>query len=272
MSKAIFRETIEVCDRAFRMLEARIPVPVRVPYGNDFVFRYEKHTPEIVAIQKLSRLSTGLKASTALLDLGFYQELGAIFRMLDEFREDVQLMWDAIRNQGISDVQQQFIDEFFQEEFDSASPLESTQKRHRVPRAKIQAAIAKMGAKVLNPSDAHKVARTLANTFSGYVHGSSVHILEMCEGDPPRYYLNGMRGTRHQETFEKTTLKHFHRSLGAFFDAAMAFGIDDLAHDLRQFMEEYYGRTPQYSLEEKVREMRGDSSGAGDGMGSSKNE
>lgn len=106
MSEAIFRETIGICDRAFQTLEAQIPAPIRVRYGDDFVFRYEKHTPEIVAIQKLSRISTGLKASIALLRLGFYQELGAMFRMLDEFREDVHPMCDTIRNQCISKIQQ----------------------------------------------------------------------------------------------------------------------------------------------------------------------
>ena len=256
--ETIFRETIKTCDRAFRTLEAQIPAPIRVPRGNDndFVFRYEKHTPEIAAIQKLSRISTGLKASAALLDLGLYQELGAIFRMLEEFREDVHFMCDAIRNQGTSDLQQQFIKEFFQEEFDSDSPLESTQKRKRVPRRKIQAAWANRGAKVLNPSDAQKMAQTLTKMLSGYVHGSSGHILDMYGGDPPRYSLSGMRGTRRQETFEYYAWHYFQLSLGAFFDAAMAFGLNDLAQSLKLFMEQYYGKTETHSLDDRVKEMR----------------
>ena len=269
MSETIFRETIEVCDRAFRTLEAQIPAPIRVRYGDDSVFRYEKHTPEIVVVQKLSRISTGLKASMALLHLGLYQELGVMFRMLDEFREDVHLMCDAIRNRGTSDVQQRFIEEFFQEEFNLDSPLESTQKRNRVPRRKIQAALANIGDEVLNPSDAKEVYQTLANTFSGYVHGSSVHILDMCGGDPPRYYLSGMRGTRHQKTFEYHAWHYFQRSLGAFLDASMAFGLDDLARSIRQFMEQHYRKTETYSLDNLVKEMRRNSSTKSGGVRSS---
>ena len=112
-----------------------------------------------------------------------------MFRMLDEFREDVSLMCDAIRNGHTSKMQQRFIDEFFQEEFDADSPLDSTQRRNRVPRRKIQAFIAQLDANQLNPSDSQEVARTIANTNSGYVHGTSDHILEMCGGNPPRYYL-----------------------------------------------------------------------------------
>ena len=266
MNETIFRETIGACDRAFQMLEAQIPAPIRVRYGDDFVFRYEKHTPEILAIQKLSRISTGLKASMALLRLGLYQELGAMFRMLDEFKEDVHLMCDAIRNQCTSDVQQKFIEEFFQEEFDSDSPLESTQKRDRVSRKKIQAALAKISKEVLNPSDTQKTAQTLAKVFSGYVHGSSVHILDMYGGDPPRYYLSGMRGTRHQETFEYLAWHYFQRSLGTFLDAAMAFGLNDLVQSLRQFMEQHYGKTETYSLDNRVKEMRRSASATGGGV------
>ena len=127
-----------------------------------------------------------------------------MFRMLDEFREDVSLMCDAIRRNGHTlKMQQRFIDEFFQEEFDADSPLDSTQRRDRVPRRKIQAFIAQLDVNLLNPSDSQEVARTIANTNSGYVHGTSDHILEMCGGNPPRYYLDGMLGTRHEETFEK---------------------------------------------------------------------
>ncbi len=266
MSKAVFRETIEICDRAFQTLETHIPAPIRVRHGDDFVFRYKEHIPEVVAIQKLSRISTGLKASVALLDLGLYQELGAVFRMLDEFREDVQFMCDAIRKQCISDIQRRFIEEFFQEEFDSGNPLESTQKRDRIPRRQIQAALANIGAEVLNPSDAQEVYRTLANTFSGYVHGSSVHILEMYGEDPPRYCLSGMCGTRHQRTFENTACEYFVRSLCAFFDAAMAFGRDDLAHCFQQFMEQRYGKTKGDSLGKSVQKMRRDASATGGGI------
>lgn len=254
--ETLFRETIKTCDRTFRTLEAQIPAPIPVPYANDFVFRYEEHTPKIVTVQKLSRISTGLKASMALLHLGLYQELGAISRMLDEFGEDVRFMCDAIRNQNTSDVQRQFIEEFFQEEFDSDNPLASTQKRNRVPRRKIQAALAKLSEEDLNQSDAQEMIRTLTNTFSGYVHGSSVHILDMYGGNPPHYHLSGMRGTRHEKIFEDHMWYCFQRSLCAFFDAAGAFGLNDLAQSLRQFIEQHYGKTPTYSIDDRVKEMR----------------
>lgn len=254
-----FRDTLAVCDLAFRRLEAQIPCPSRVPKGDNFVFRYVDHTPEIVVVQKLSRTLTGLRATLALLEKGLYQEVGAMFRMLDEFREDVSLMCDAIRNGHTSKMQQRFIDEFFQEEFDADSPLDSTQRRNRVPRRKIQAFIAQLDANQLNPSDSQEVARTIANTNSGYVHGTSDHILEMCGGNPPRYYLDGMLGTRHEETFEKTARDYLYRALISFIEAALAFGQYDLDRCLDQFkhsFEQCLGMTESRSAEEWMREIR----------------
>ena len=264
-SNAPFRATIVVCDRAFRALEETVPGPIRKSVNGDFVLRYEEKTPRVVVIQKLSRISTGLKASRALLDLGLYHEVGAAFRMLDEFGEDVQFMCFAMHNLCTPETQKAFVDEFFQEEFDSADVLQST-KRHRVPRKKIRAEIARVHSEALNPSDAQAIARTVQNVQSGYVHGPSVHILDMCGGDPPRYYLNGMRGTRRQDTFENTAREYFDRALGAFALAACAFGLTMLAADLRQFQECEYGKAPTENgyLNRAVRRLRGQAKSRGE--------
>lgn len=257
MRETLFRDTIEVCDKAFRALEAQIAAPVRVPFGSSFVFRYKERTPEIVVVQKLSRISTGLKASEALLSLGLLQELGAIFRMLDEFREDVSFMCSAIRNQSTSELQRRFIDEFFQEEVDPSSALGAPRKRNRVPRAKVQAANAKTSEDVMNPSDGQEVARSLARTFSGYVHGSSVFVLEMWGGDPPRYHLNGMKGTVLQSVFERHAGHYFERSLGAFAESALSFGLGGLGTKLMRFLDVRYGRASQVDLDDVVKRIRG---------------
>jgi len=154
-------DTIAICESTFRILEAGIPDPVRVTKGDDFVFRYDQHSPEIVIVQKLARIVSGLYASIALFEKGLYQELGTIFRLQDEFREDVSFMCDAIRRGELSNIQQRFVDDFFQEEFDSESPLLSTQRRDRVPRRQIQAALARAEVSELNPGNSQELSRTI---------------------------------------------------------------------------------------------------------------
>ena len=252
-------DTISVCEAVFVELEGSIPDPVLVPTDDSFVFRYEDHTPHIVVVQKLSRIATGLRASLALLEQGLYQEVGALFRMLDEFGEDVWFMCDAILRGRRSALQERFIADFFQSEFDHENPLLATQRRNRVPRRQIQAAIARMPENTVNPHDAQEVARTIANAQSGYVHGTSEHILDMYGGDPPRYHLKGMLGTRRQTTFEDLAWSYCYRGLLAFMAAAGAFRLTTLLENLfayRAAFEENWGRTEWESSEQLIRELR----------------
>ncbi len=254
-----FHDTVAVCEVAFHALEARVPNPERVEDGDDFAFRYMEHTPHVVAVQKLSRICTGLRAVLVLLERGLYQEVAVIFRMLDEFREDVTLMCSAIRSNCISELQQRFIDGFFQEEFDNDTPLAARQRRDRVPRRQIHAAIARLPEAQLNPSDAQEVTRTITSVNSGYVHGTSGHILEMYGGDPPRYHLNGMLGTRRQATFEELAWTYFYRSLLSHMEALLTFELNDLLQELFRFralFERRWGRTEWPPAEELIREIR----------------
>lgn len=196
------RSTLSICELVFRILESQIPRPVRVEKRDGFVFRYAQQTPQIVVVQKLSRICTGLRSTLALLEQGLYQEVGVMYRLLDEFREDVVLICEAIRTGQVTELQKRFMDEFFQEEFDHEEPLCATQRRDRVPRRQLQAALGRLPHGALNPSDSQELARTLTKTFSGYVHGTSESILEMYGGDPAQYHLEGMIGTRRQAEFE----------------------------------------------------------------------
>lgn len=252
-------DTLVICELAFQELENEIPRPVRVPSGDHFVFRYAEQTPQILVVQKLARLCTGLRSVFALLARGLYQEVGVMFRLLDEFREDASFMCEAIRTGQLTDLQQRFINEFFQEEFDSQNPLDANQPRDRVSRRRIQAALARVPHAALNPHDGQALPRTITKSFSGYVHGASGHILELYGGDPSRYYLEGMLGTPRQQEFEDQTWDYFYRSLLSFAEAALAFGLADLAERLRRcrdYFEHQWGQTEWRSPEDLIREMR----------------
>lgn len=252
-------DTIEVCDAAFRALETRVPRPVRVARGDDFVFRYAERRPEIVVVQKLSRLPSGLRACLALMERGLYQEVGVLFRTLDEFQEDISFMCESLRRNRVSELQQRFMDEFFQEEFDNENPLRATQRRDRVPRRQIRAFIARIEESPLNPSDHQELHRTIANVNSGYVHGTSAHILDSYGGSPPRYHLDGMLATRRQTTFEETAWHYFYRALLSFMEAAISLGEAGLVRNLyafRDFYEREWGRTEWQSPEQVIRDLK----------------
>ena len=257
--QTIFVETLNTLEEAFRVLERHIEAPIKVPWKTGFCYRYDQKNPKILVVQKLTRIITGLKACRVLAGRGLYQEVGVMHRILDEHGEDVMFISEAIRTEQLTDLQQRFIDEFFQPEFDNSNPLLATQKRRRIPRNQIQAAIARFEHHPMNPSDAQALSRTISKMYSGYVHGASEHILGMYDGT--RYRLNGMLGTPRQRECEDDMWNYFYRSLIALMYACLAFDEQGILAELYEFRaryEEAWGHTDWASPAKAVADIKRD--------------
>jgi hypothetical protein len=256
----LYLETLPVLQRAFHLLESKIEKPTFVERRSYYVFRYENQTVHAAVIQKLARLISGLHASLLLLQGGFVQELGVIFRTLDEFQEDILFLCQAIQTGELTELHQEYLKYFYQEEFDVPdNPFLSEQNRPTIPRKKIQAAIAKIPESELNPSDAQELYRTLSKAYSGYVHGASVHIMEMYGGNPPQYYLAGMRDTPRIATFTENLWDYFYRGLLSVMFVVLSFGEQKLLQDLyalRNYFEKKSGETEWEHPEKMVKRMK----------------
>src|SRR5690606_24096800 len=92
-------------------------------------FRYTKHNDVILVFLKGARYMSLLHTSIILLDVGHCNEMGILFRCMDEAFEDAILFAEPKGNDGnISEEQKQTFHEFFQEEFESSSqPWPKTQ-------------------------------------------------------------------------------------------------------------------------------------------------
>ncbi|MBM4053912.1 MAG: hypothetical protein FJ264_04390 [Planctomycetes bacterium] len=105
-----------------------------------------------------------------------------------------------------------------------------------------------------------EIHRTLSQTFSGYVHGASSHIMEMYGGDPPRYYLAGMIDTPLIASCTENIFHYFHRGLMSVMFVAGSFGEQKLLQDLytfRGYFEEKSGRTEWEHPEKMIKKMKG---------------
>ena len=163
----LYEKIADVIENAFRQIEALVPPPVFISRGSYHVFRYEDKSVEAAVVQKCARLISGLKASLVLLRSGYVQELGAMFRMLDEFNEDILFLCQAIRTGELTELHKKYLDAFYQEEFDNPdSAFLSTQRRSTISRQKIHAAISQIPEQKLNPSDNQELHRTLSQTLS----------------------------------------------------------------------------------------------------------
>lgn len=256
----LYIETLPVLQRAFAILESKIEKPVLVKPGTPHAFRYEKQSLEAAVIQKLARVISGLHASLCLLDGGFSQELGGIFRTLDEFNEDILFLCQAIRTGDVTKLHQQYLDFFYQEEFDEPNdPFLSKQKRPTIPRKNIHAAIAKIPENEINRSDSQELNRTLSQAYSGYIHGASGHIMEMYGGNPPRFHLSGMLNTPRLEASIQDAWNYFHRGLGSTMIIAIAFGEQELLQELLsfcQYFEKQSDQTEWESPEKMVKKIK----------------
>jgi hypothetical protein len=87
-----------------------------------------------------------------------------------------------------------------------------------------------------NPADqarGNKLGRILTKAYSGFVHASSPHIMDMCAGHAPLFDISGQHKTFRRPTFERDAMNYFFRGILAMGIAARAFGDDELFELMR---------------------------------------
>lgn len=236
----LYLEVLQKMDAWMHAFEKLVPAPKRVSLGGQLAIRYVEKTIYQALVQKLARLVSGLGAARILSLQGYVQELGALQRMLDEFREDITFLSLAVIYNDQSDLPIRYLEYFYQEEFDKPDdPVGSTQDRPMIPRKKIQAYIAQSEAAASDPSRSIQLSKTISKAYSGYVHGASPHIMEMYGGNPPRFHVQGMLGTPREEGHKRDIWNVFYRGINAFGFAAKAFGKEDLLKDILALRERF---------------------------------
>jgi hypothetical protein len=190
-------------------------------------------------VQKLARVVSGLHAAWLLLENGFLQEQAAIQRMLDEFHEDILFLAFAVINREQTPLHQKYLDAFYKEEFDAPTAVESSHDRPMVSRKKIRAYIARVDLAGTDPSTAVTLSHTIHSGYSGFVHGASPHIMDMLQGNPPRFRIHGMGGTSRQDEHRNDLYNPFFRAIISFAMVAKAFGDDELFQSLHAYHLEF---------------------------------
>lgn len=234
----LYNQTLRQLDKSFRRLEVLVPPPYRMRHVDSFVFRYREQTLLQALLQKLARMVSGLHAARMLCDKGFFQEQGAMQRILDELHEDIWFLAFAEINRDVTQLHRDYLDAFYREEFDPVTGA-ALLDRPMVPRRKIRAYLSRLEEAPWNPSDAVRLYHTVHSGLSGFVHGASSHIMDMWGGDPPRFHLHGMTGTPLEASHRHELYNPFFRAILSFAIAAKAFGDDKLCGTLTVFHKEF---------------------------------
>ena len=236
----LYAQALTAMEQFVHRLDKRVPPPQLVTHRGAHAFRHVEKAVGQAIVQKLVRMVSTLHAARLLQNHGFVQEQGALQRILDEIQDDIRFLTYGVICDDRMPLHQRYLDAFFEEEFDAADALGSTQKRDMIPRKKIRAYNASKG----SPKRSLEVeaSRTIHKTFSGYVHAASPHVMDMYGGDPPRFHMSGMRDTPLQDEHQKDLCNCFYRGTVALALAAKALDDDVLLSEIRDFCQ-WFERT-----------------------------
>lgn len=233
-------EAIQIMSDAFEKMEAAIAPPVRVPFSNSFLFRYENKGIHEALIQKLARYLSGLNAINSLLAFGYIQETAVLQRTLDEIQEDIFFLATAKTNGTHTDRHRKYLEAFYADAVTARSKGDvKIPKPNLLPRKKIRAHTMNALGQGIDAAQVLIAAEAVGTAYSGYVHATSENIMEMYGGERPHYHLQGLAGTpRCQETI-KANESHVYRGIMATIVSAKAFGRAELVKELHGFLQQY---------------------------------
>lgn len=209
---------LEFCERHFRLLENSVPAPQWVPWGDEYNWRYVEKLPKQMVVQKLARQVTGLKTIDHLILQGFLQEVGIMFRVLDELSEDVFYVSLAMANGNWTENHAKYSDYFWSEDDDDKQPP--------VPRKKIRAYINRVF-ELPDPSSADAVGRTLHKAYSDFVHARSAPTMGMVCGPPAKFVLEGIVDVYAQQRYIEQMPSYFYRAATSTAVATKALLTED---------------------------------------------
>lgn len=223
ISRALFKEAIDAMEAGFRRLEVRVPIPRMVQKGEGTTLRYVEQTIYQALLLKLARHISGLNACDVLLAAGYVQEQAVIQRTLDELDEDIMFLCFGAQNRTVK-LHRKYLKTFWQEEFEEGvPPIGNTAGRYHVSRREIHEWLGRqLGTSVDDPS--MKALRVIQQTYSGYVHAASPHIMDMCGGPHMRFHLRGLNGTPRIPEHVHDLWNYVYRGLLSASTVALAFG------------------------------------------------
>jgi hypothetical protein len=114
---------------------------------------------------------------------GHLQEIGVLYRMLDEIAEDITFLALGMRTGNWTSDHEAYAKYFWSEDDnDKQPPVQRKKVRAYVNRAAGQS----------NPSHGEAIGRLIHKTFSDYVHVRSAPIMGMVKGPPAHFDLDGI--------------------------------------------------------------------------------
>jgi len=199
-------------------------------------FLYEGPNPVIFLVLKMARIVTAFYAAFELTKQGLFEDAGAILRIIIECRHDIDFIMEGLTEDPFPDNKKEVLDNFFNKEIQAPEEMMGTMKKPpTIPRKKIYPAVGRL----LSPGDPDRIQRISKiqeEMFSGYVHASYPHIMEMYEGIGKEFRMSGVR-MRIPMLIKQVAL-NIHPSLNQFAILAKALNLTGLKIKLVESVKE----------------------------------
>jgi hypothetical protein len=228
------RKYVILLDQAVCAFNEKIHQPIFDSTNRRFL--YEEPNPVIFLVLKMARIVTAFYATLELTKQGLFEDVGAICRIIMECRHDIDFVMEGLTEDPFPANKQDILDYFFNKEIQTPEEMMATMKKPpTIPRKKIYAAVGRL----LSPGDPDRVQRISKveeEIFSGYVHASYPHIMEMYEGTRKEFRMSGVQ--RRIPMWIKQVALSIHPSLNQFAILAKALDLTDLRLELLASVKE----------------------------------
>ena len=110
-----------------------------------------------------------------------------------------------------------------------------------------------------HPHDTKAIFRTIGQANSGFVHGASVHILEMYGGADPHFHVEGMNNTPRVAELIPYLWDYFYRGLLQLIAVAHCLKADEQIqnlYELRGWIEKKSGKTEWSHPEQIMKKLK----------------
>lgn len=197
-------EALALVRRSFRMIEDKIPRAQWVPWDGLHNWRFVEQTHEQLLLQKLARQITGVQTIDLLLMAGHLQEIGVLYRMLDEIEQDISFIAIGIRNGAWTAHHDRYVKYFWSEDDEDRQPP----VQRKTIRAYLNRAFDHP-----DPALGDSVGRTLHKAYSDYAHARSAPIMGMVKGPPASFDIDGITNAEARYPYVDQHPAYFYRCL-----------------------------------------------------------
>lgn len=228
-------------EQAVARLAGRVRPPTKVRIDGEQRFRYVEKEITQAIVQKLAGMVSALSAAEILHLHGHVGEQAMLHRVIGELHDDLHFLILA-EFDSLSDLHKCYLDNFFQETFNSGDSQSPMPKRRLVKRKAMRAYVIKQIESHKNtklPDYIRQASQKLFDMHSRYIHSNSSEIMIQYGGNPPKFNMRGWKGPLGRSDSSYVLRSHYYRSLVALYMASAKLGDYELCEQVERMLNRY---------------------------------